>query len=314
MSAENECRNVDRVAPPREDLRLWRWCSFLWSVGLVGLCACPHYPDEECCGFVDHSINQIFNPVGCGAYETGCRPGLLACLGEAMNRHEESECSNSNLEEASFGYDFEFDPSKFCLEHSGASTGVSNVSCDVFREAICLNYDDFYENSLGTRDSRFKVDLLIEDSSVLTECMDVLGSRFGLSVERCESPALGESVIDPDCEAFLAAMDRLDECIEKAGPQRFPHGICFLPFSTSIYDEERYCAACPWWSSWKCFEDALRYADGAQPDYLEVCYYGPYVPSDEESGSPDIGERRTDDRVVPSPPTVTRETPVRGPT
>lgn len=224
---------------------------------------CRHCDD---CGDVtayDFSRATLHNLRGCGEYEGRCSPGLLGCAIGANLVASGIECDSMDRD---FHFS-NFDPSMSCPKGSGTERGVVDVSCDVFREALCLNYD---EGSL--RDDSYKVEVVVHESSVIVGCMGLLGAKFGLSVDDCSSPGVGPSQLDPNCEAFSLAMTRLDECIAERGPQRFPRGDCFLPFSAFLAGEDDpYCGSCPWWSSKVCFEGMITYASAQQPEYIETC-------------------------------------------
>jgi hypothetical protein len=94
--------------------------------------------------------------------------------------------------------------------------------------------------------------------------MDVLGSRFGVSVDDCRLPGGEQSVVDQECHAYRESLVRLDECIAKRGAQVFPNGDCFYPFLINgpwIADsiEGPFCVDCPWWSSESCFDAAIEW-------------------------------------------------------
>lgn len=181
-----------------------------------------------------------------------CSPGIVSCVNRALwttMRMRESQDIAGDIIDG-------FVPGAPCERSSGTSGNETDSPCDIYRSVFCAEF------SLLKRPEH-TVDLVVNESASIAKCMEFFGTVSGWWIDHCDASegvdgSLGE------CRSFRESMDRLDECIQKRGPQDFPEGVCFLPFlapwNVSGLEEipSGYCEACPWWSSEACFESALQ--------------------------------------------------------
>jgi hypothetical protein len=115
--------------------------------------------------------------------------------------------------------------------------------CDVLMGAHCAKLD-----ALG-------MSLTMKTTTLLESCVWYDLRKRDVVSDQCQS----DPATSAECAVLYGVFDRLQECFDERGPQRFPDGECFQIFRSAFWtapEATQECEVCPWWSSKECFEAA----------------------------------------------------------